>query len=165
VRRVKWADIDLKARVWTIPEFSKTQREHRVPLSDAALAAIDKVRAIVSTIGGAVGQSEYVFCNDRSGAALSENAMLAVLDRMGRKGQMTTHGCRATFRTWAQERTNFPRELAELSLGHTVESAVERAYLRGDAIAKRHAIMQSWANFCRDPAGAGKVVALQTRKA
>lgn len=163
VRRAKWADIDLKTRMWTIPEFSKTHREHRVPLSDAAMAAIEKVRAMVKMIGGTVGQSEFLFPNDRSGASLSENAMLAVLDRMGRKGQMTTHGCRATFRTWTQECTNFPRELCELALGHTVGDKVELAYARGDALVKRAAIMQSWANFCRDPAG-GKVVAL-TRKA
>jgi integrase len=163
-RRARLADIDPKARMWTIPEFSKTHREHRVPLSDAALAAIDKVRAMVKMIGGTVGQSEFLFPNDRSGAALSENAMLWILDRMGRKGEATTHGFRSCFRTWAQERTNFPRELAEMCLGHTVGDKVERAYARGDALVKRAAIMQSWANFCGDPR-AGKVIALQTRKA
>jgi integrase len=67
VRRAKLADIDLKARMWTIPVFSKTHREHRVPLSDAALAVIEKVGAIVQAIGGTVGKSESLFPNDRSG--------------------------------------------------------------------------------------------------
>jgi integrase len=77
---------------------------------------------------------------------------------MGRKGQMTTHGCRSTFRTWAQEQTNFPWELSEMSLGHKVGSKVERAYARGDAFKKRVAIMQAWSNFCDRPADSGKVI-------
>jgi len=164
-RHARWKDIDVAARLWTIPEFSKVGGEHRVPLSGAAMAVVEKSRAIVSTIGGAVGQSEFLFPNDRSGAALSQNSMLWILDTMGRKGEATTHGFRSCFRTWAQERTNFPRELCELALGHTVGDKVERAYARGDALVKRAAIMQAWANFCRDSAVAGEVVALQTRKA
>jgi integrase len=136
---------------WEIPEFSKTGRPHRVPLSDAALAVIEKVKKIVRDIGGDVGKSEYLFPNDVTGDALSSNAMLSVLDRMGRKGAMTTHGCRATFRTWAQEKTNFPWEVCELSLGHKVGSDVERAYARGDALKKRYAIMQRWADYCAKP--------------
>ena len=87
-----------------IPEFTKTGVEHRVPLSAAALAAIDKAARIARDIGGDVAKSEYLFPNDRTGAALSENAMLAVLKRMGRKGAMTTHGCRATFRLGRKRR-------------------------------------------------------------
>jgi integrase len=158
VRNAKREHINRSARMWTIPEFSKTGQQHRVPLSDAALAVIGKVGAIVRDIGGEVGKSEFLFPNDVTGAALSSNAMLAVLDRMGRRGAMTPHGCRATFRTWAQEKTNFPRELCELSLGHKFGSDVERAYARGDALKKRYAIMQQWANFCAKPVKAGKVV-------
>jgi integrase len=107
-----------------------------------------------------VAQSEFVFPNDVTGAALSENAMLAVIKRMGSKGSMTTHGFRSTFRDWAREKTSFPRELSELSLGHTVGSKVERAYARGDALAKRVAIMQAWADFCAKPRQPGKVIPL-----
>jgi integrase len=158
VLNAKRAYINRVEHRWDIPHLSKTGQPHRVPLSDAALAVIDRVEKITGDIGGAVGNSELLFPNDVSGKALSTNALLAVLNRMGRKGAMTTHGCRASFRTWAQERTNFPWELAELSLGHKVGSAVERAYARGDALKKRSAIMQQWANFLARPAKDAKVV-------
>jgi integrase len=158
VFNAKHADIDRAAKIWIIPALSKTGSEHRVPLSTAALAVFDKARAFAKEIGGKVGRSELAFPNDVTGARLSENAMLGVLERMGRKGQMTTHGCRSTFRTWAQEQTNFPWELSEMSLGHKVGSKVERAYARGDAFKKRVAIMQAWSNFCDRPADSGKVI-------
>jgi integrase len=148
VINAKKVQIDRKKRMWIIPEMTKTGVEHRVPLSKPALAVIDKAEEITRDIGGAVGKSEYLFPNDSTGDRLSENAMLAVLKRMGRKGEMTTHGCRATFRTWAQEKTNFPWELCEMSLGHKVGTEVERAYARGDALKKRHSIMRKWADFC-----------------
>jgi len=151
VRNARRADIDRGAKIWLIPAFSKTGIAHRVPLSAAALAVLDKVHAIAEEIGGRVGASELVFPNDMTGAHLSDNAMLGVINRMGRKGTVTTHGCRASFRTWAQEQTNFPRELCEMSLGHRIGSAVEQAYARGDAFKKRVAIMQAWANFCDRP--------------
>jgi integrase len=161
VGQAKWGQIDRKQRVWIIPELSKTHREHRVPLSDAALNVLDKAEEITRGIDSAVEQSEYLFPNDVTGAALSDNALLKLIERMGRKGAMTTHGCRATFRTWAQECTNFPWEVAEMSLGHTVGSRVERAYARGTALQKRKAIMQAWADFCARPTSSGTVVPLQ----
>jgi integrase len=160
VRNAKFADIDRAAGLWAIPALSKSGRPHRVPLSAAALAAFDKARKLAAEIGGNVGNSPLAFPNDVSGARLSENSMLEVLRRMGRKGVMTTHGCRASFRTWAQESTSFAWEVCELALGHRVGDAVERAYARGDAFKKRVAIMQSWANFLARPAESGKVVTL-----
>jgi integrase len=165
VRHGKWADIDRAARVWTIPQLSKTERVHRVPLSTAALAVLDRAEAMARDIGGAVSASEFLFCNDVTGEPLSENAMLAVLRRMGKKGAMTTHGCRSTFRTWAQESTNFPSEVAEMALGHTVGSKVERAYARGDALNKRVAIMQAWADYLGRTQQPGKVIPIQGRSA
>jgi integrase len=165
VRKARWDHIDRSARMWTIPEFSKTHREHRVPLSKAAMAVLDKAEQIACDVGGAIQQSGFLFPNDVTGAALSENAMLAVLERMGRKGAMTTHGCRASFRTWAQERTSFAWELCEMSLGHVVGEKVERAYARGDALKKRYAIMETWAGFLAKPDKTGKVIPLQTRTA
>lgn len=164
VRNMKHADVDRAAATWTIPAFSKTAAEHRVPLSIPALAVFDKARAMAREIGDKVGRSEFAFPNDVTGARLSENAMLAVLDRMGRKGAMTTHGCRSSFRTWAQEQTNFPWELAEMSLGHKVGSKVERAYARGDALKKRIAIMQAWANFLDKPPGNASVTPIRKAK-
>jgi integrase len=151
VLNAKRAHVNDAQRRWDIPEFTKTGEPHRVPLSSAALAVFEKVKEIARDIGGAVGKSEFLFPNDVTGAALSENAMLAVLDRMGRKSAMTVHGSRATFRTWAQEQTSFPRDVCELSLGHKVGTDVERAYARGDALKKRVAIMQRWADYCARP--------------
>jgi integrase len=147
VFNARHADIDRTTRTWTIRAFSKTGIPHKVPLSTAALAVFDRSRKIVTEIGGRVAASELAFPNDVTGARLSQNSMLKVLDRLGRKGAMTAHGCRACFRTWCQERTNFPWELAEMALGHRVGDAVERAYARGDSFKKRIAVMEAWANY------------------
>lgn len=160
VFNAKHAGIDRVARTWTIPAFSKTGIPHRVPLSTAALAVFDKARKIAAEIGGRVASSEFAFPNDVTGARLSQNAMLHVLNRMGRAGAMTTHGCRASFRTWAQEQTNFPWELAEMALGHRVGDAVERAYARGDAFKKRIAIMEAWGNYLANPTQPARVIPL-----
>jgi integrase len=164
VCNAKWADIDRADGTWTIPRLSKTAREHRVPLADAALAVLDKAQQIARGIGGAVGRSDYVFPNDVTGAALSTGSMWALLSRMGMKSQTSVHGLRAAFRTWAQEQTNFPWELAEMTLGHTVGSRVERAYARGSALQKRVAIMQAWARFLAEPPQPGKVIPLQKQR-
>jgi integrase len=167
VRNAKVAHIDRAARVWAIPALSKNGLPHRVPLSTSALSVFDKARKLAAEIGGGVGSSPLAFPNDVSGARLSENSMLEVLRRMGRKGAMTTHGCRASFRTWAQEQTNFPWEVCEMTLGHRVGDAVERAYARGDALRKRVGIMQAWADYLdrpQQPSGS-KVVPLRDRSA
>jgi integrase len=164
VRRGQWDQIDRAAKVWVIPKFSKTGREHRVPLCRQALAVLDKVRGITKAIEGRVAQSEFIFPNDRTGKALSENALLAVIERAGLKGKVTSHGFRSSFRDWAREQTNFPRELSEMSLGHMVGSKVERAYARGDALQKRFRIIQAWADFCGQPVvDRGEVVPMQER--
>jgi integrase len=160
VLTAKRSHINRAERRWDIPHLSKTGLPHRVPLSDAALAVIDKAEKIASEIGGAVGNSDLLFPNDVTGKALHANALLAVLARMGRKGTMTTHGLRSSFRTWAQERTNFPWELGELSLGHKIGNQVARAYARGDALQKRTAIMQHWANFLTTPIQPATVIPL-----
>jgi integrase len=147
VLKAKRAHINRAEARWDIPEFSKTKRLHRVPLSKAALAVLDKVEAIVNGIGGAVGASEYLFPNDVTGAALSGNSLLAIINRMGFKNRTTAHGFRAAFRTWLQDATNYPRELGELALGHTVGDAVELAYARGDKLRQRVVSMERWANF------------------
>lgn len=156
VTGARHADVDLAKRLWTIPALSKTHREHRVPLSDAAIAVVEKARQHT------VAKSEFLFCNN-SGHRFSKNATFALIARMGRKGTMTAHGFRATFRTWAQEQTNFPWELAEMSLGHTVGTQVERAYLRSDAFQKRVAIMQAWADFCSRPTAPATIVPIRRR--
>jgi integrase len=131
-----------------------------VPLSAAALAVLKKAHTITSGIGGDVGKSPFIFPSDTTGARLNKSTMLRLLERMGRKGAMTTHGFRSSFKTWAMEQTNFPWELSELVLGHTVGTKVEQAYARGDALKKRVAIMETWAQFLAKPSE-GKVVPIR----
>jgi integrase len=147
----RWSEIDIAERVWIIPASRmKAGKEHRVPLSDTALAVL-----------GEPGETEAHVFPGRSGP-LGHTTLFALLQRMGR-GDLTTHGFRSSFRDWAAERTNFPREVAELALAHTVGDATERAYQRGDLFQKRRGLMDAWAQFC-EPAGASeKVVPLRVR--
>jgi integrase len=89
----------------------------------------------------------HVFPGGRKGKPLSENAMLALLKRMQR-ADLTVHGFRSTFRDWAAERTNYPREVCEMALAHTVSDKVEAAYRRGDLFERRQRLMADWAKFC-----------------
>jgi integrase len=107
-----------------------------------------------------IRESEFLFPGGKMGKPLSNMAMLAVLKRMER-GDLTAHGFRSSFRDWAAERTNFPHEVAEMALAHTVSDKVEAAYRRGDLLQKRRQIMEAWARFCAAPA-AGQVVPLRT---
>jgi integrase len=136
-----WSEIDLKTRVWTLPAArTKAGREHRVPLSSAAMTVLKQTRHFQ------IDDNEYVFPGDRR-ATLSNMSLLSLLRRMGRF-DLTTHGFRSTFRDWAAERTNFPREVAEMALAHTVGDKVEAAYRRGDLFEKRRRLMEAWAEFC-----------------
>ncbi len=95
---------------------------------------------------------------------MSSAALRGLLKRMGRS-DLTVHGFRSTFRDWAAERTNYPREVAEMALGHAVSNKVEAAYRRGDLFQKRRRLMDEWARFCRSGAKTGKVVAIRDRQA
>jgi integrase len=135
----RWDEINVAERIWTVPaDRMKAGREHRVPLSNAALAIVEKMAAIRT--------GEYVFPGGKAGRPMSNMALLMLLRRMGR-GDLTAHGFRSTFRDWAAERTNFPAEVAEMALAHTVSDKVEAAYRRGDLFEKRREIMAAWANF------------------
>jgi integrase len=135
---VPWDEIDLERAVWTIPpERTKTNREHRVPLSGAAMALLGRV-----TMGGDTG---LVFPGAEPGRPLSNATMDAVLKRM--KLAATPHGFRSTFRDWAGDCTNAARETAEECLAHRVGSSVERAYRRRDAMQKRKDLLQLWADY------------------
>jgi integrase len=93
-----------------------------------------------------VREGAFVFAGGKKGKPLSNMAMLAVLKRMARD-DLTAHGFRSTFRDWAAECTNFPREVVEMALAHTIESKVEAAYRRGDLFQKRRQLMEAWARF------------------
>ncbi|HWB47530.1 MAG TPA: integrase arm-type DNA-binding domain-containing protein [Stellaceae bacterium] len=135
-----WQEIDWEGRTWTIPpERMKAHREHRVPLSTAALAIL---KALPKG-----GPGDRVF-------PLSNMALLMTLRRMER-GDLTAHGFRSTFRDWAAERTAFPSEVAEMALAHVVGDKVEAAYRRGDLFEKRRQLAEAWSRFCAQPAAGG----------
>ena len=138
VRGATWSEIDLRSKVWTIPaERMKAQREHRVPISHEALRLL---RSLPRFEG-----SDHIFTAVRGGA-LSDMTLSAVFRRMGIDA--VPHGLRSTFRDWAAERTDYPHEVVEMALAHTISNQVERAYRRGDLLEKRGALMRDWARFC-----------------
>ena len=143
VRGMTWGEVDTAARLWTVPAGRmKAGREHRVPLSDAAMGILEGVRPAEADAGALVFPSP-----SRTGAPLSDMTLTAVLRRMGR-GDLTAHGFRSTFRDWCAEMTAYPREVAEAALAHTLRDRVEAAYRRGDALEKRRRLMEEWAGFC-----------------
>ena len=134
----QWREVDMDAAVWTVPAARmKASREHRVPLTAAALAVLRTMRLL---------GDGFVFPGAAAERGLSNAAMAAVLDRMGRD-DLTVHGFRSTFRDWAAETTDYPREVAEAALAHTLRDKVEAAYRRGDLFDKRRALMEAWAAF------------------
>ena len=138
VRGATWDEINFDEKVWTIPpERMKAAREHRVPLSDAALK-------LLNTLPRPDGAS-LVFQAARGGE-LSDMTLSAVLRRM--VVPAVPHGFRSTFRDWAGERTSYPREVVEMALAHAIGNQVERAYARGDLFDKRRHLMNDWARFC-----------------
>jgi integrase len=146
------SEIDFHVRMWTVPaERMKGKREHRVPLSSAAVRALERAK---------VEGSEFLFPGTKAGQGLSNMALLKVLERMNRS-DLTVHGFRATFKTWATERSNFPRELIEIALAHVRGDKTEAAYQRGDMLEKRRRLMNAWADFCAKRAPAGTVVSLR----
>jgi integrase len=133
-------EFDLNRGIWTVPpERMKSGREHRVPLSPPALAI---ARTRIDLCGDG-----YLFPGLRQGRPLSNMAMLKMLDLLG-YGDFTVHGFRATFKSWATDRTAFPREIIEASLAHLVGDEAEQAYLRTDALERRRGLMAAWADYC-----------------
>jgi integrase len=140
----RWNEIYLLDKTWTVPPARmKARREHRVPLSQRALAILDEMQAARHGDDG----NAFVFPGPKAGKPLSNMAFLMLLRRM-KRDDLTAHGFRSTFRTWAAERTNFPREVIEAALAHTIGNKVEAAYQRGDLFEKRGRLMEAWAHFC-----------------
>ena len=150
VRGAQWAEFDTAGKLWTIPaERMKAKREHQVPLSDAALALLESMPND--------GNVDVVFAGTK-GQPLSDMSLTAMIRRMNGDDKpvwadangegITVHGFRSSFRMWAAETTNYPREVAEHALAHQLPDAVERAYQRGSQFAKRAALMAEWAVYC-----------------
>ena len=148
VRGATWAEIDLHAKMWNVPaNRMKAGRPHRVPLSNQAIALLKNLPRLDG--------SDLIFWAPRGGQ-LSDMTLTAVLRRLS--VEATTHGFRSTFRNWAAERTNYPREIAETALAHINGDRVEAAYLRTDHFERRARLMQEWADFAYAPTAARAIV-------
>jgi len=135
-------EMDLDRRIWTVPvERMKAGKPHRVPLSGPAIDLLNSLQVSDRD------PDAFVFPGMRYRRPLSNMAMEMVLRRM-KLEQYTVHGFRSTFRDWAGDETDFPREVIEAALAHTVGNQVERAYRRGDAFEKRRALMNAWGELC-----------------
>ncbi len=144
VLEASWPEFDIDARLWTIPATRmKARKEHVVPLSDATIELLSPLSE--------TRWSDWVFPGNAPRNPLSNMAMLMCMRRMGVQ-RYTTHGFRSSFRDWAGDKTNFPREIAEHALAHQVGDEVERAYRRSAALEKRRQLMDAWAQYCQGSA-------------
>ncbi len=153
-RGARRSEIDVKAKLWTIPpERMKAGKPHRVPLSDEAMALLGALPRIAGT--------DLLFPAPRGGGELSDVALLAVMRRMC--VDAVPHGMRSTFRDWTAERTAYPRDVAEMALAHAISDKVEAAYRRGELLEKRRRMMQDWARFVTTPRPRVEVIELAAR--
>jgi len=164
VRGAVWAEIDLERALWTIPaDRMKMSREHRIPLSPAAVALLQAMPRLEgtdmvfpSTKGGQLSDMTLSATMRRMHEAEIEAQRPGFIDRVNKRPAVP-HGLRSTFRDWVAERTHFPGEMAEVALAHKISSAVEAAYRRGDMIDKRRRMMADWSNFLSGKEAKGKV--------
>ncbi|MCP4934087.1 MAG: integrase arm-type DNA-binding domain-containing protein [bacterium] len=145
ILQAQWTEIGLDELIWVIPaKRMKTKREHRVPLSDTAMAIIHALPRIKG--------NPYLFPGAQHNRPLSNMALLQLMRGMGygvsgNRGDYVPHGFRSSFRDWSGEVSSFPRDVAEMALAHTIENKVEAAYRRGDLFDKRRKMMQEWADY------------------
>lgn len=145
-RLARWDEIDKQAATWTIPtERSKMKRLHRVPLSPGALDVLEEAKTLSDGSG-------LVFPGTRHGRPLSDMTLSKLIKELGFDADV--HGFRTSFRTWTQEQTNFPREVAEAALAHKVGDAAEQAYARSDLFEKRRKMMHTWSGYLEGRRGA-----------
>lgn len=142
-REARWSEIDLQARLWEIPaERMKMERPHRIPLSRRAMAVLERAQGL---------DDDLVFPGTRKGRPLSDATLLKLIRENG--FDVDIHGFRTSFRTWTQERTNFPNEVAEAALAHLSGDETERAYARSDLFEKRRKMMEAWAGYLSQERG------------
>lgn len=154
VRGATWEEINIDEATWTVPASRmKAKREHRAALNEQALALLK------ATPGDK--RTGLIFPNTK-GAKLSDMTLTAVLRRMGRS-DITAHGFRSTFRDWCSEKTNYPRDVAEMALAHTIGDKVEAAYRRGDLFEKRRRMMKEWGKFATTIQTTAKVTPIKIK--
>ena len=152
-----WSEIDLDKKVWTIAASRmKAGRQHRIPLSDPALRILELMAA--------VRENDLVFPGQKRNKPISAASMEMLLRRMQVKQFGTIHGFRSSFRDWAGDATAFPREVIEQALAHRVGDATEIAYRRSDALERRRAVMDAWADYCCGGDIDGKVVSIAAHR-
>jgi integrase len=155
VRHATWDEIDLAAKVWTVPaDRMKAHKDHRVPLSDAVLELLQRTPRMEG--------SNLLFTAPRGGA-LSDMSISAVCRRM--EVDATPHGFRSCFKDWARSRTAYPDEVSELALAHVNSDSTRAAYARDELLPQRARMMTDWAKFLSEPAPAGEVVPIREREA
>jgi integrase len=151
----RWSEIDLDKKIWTVPaNRMKAGREHRVPLSSRAIVILRKLQKLKT--------GEFVFPGQTPNKPLSNMSMEMVLRRM-KIENATVHGFRSSFRDWAGNISNFPREITETALAHVIGDKAEQAYRRGDALEKRRKLMEAWSSYC-EPKAATNVVSIRKPK-
>ena len=144
-RGAMWDEIDLDARTWTIPASRmKAGREHRVPLSDAALSILREANSLRDDSG-------LIFPSTlKPGRQLSDMTLTKLLRSIGLADRATVHGFRTTFKTWCMEQTEIPWAVGEAALAHSLGNSTEQAYARSDLFERRRALMQVWADYLTD---------------
>ena len=152
---MRWTELDLEKKLWTVPaNRMKAGREHRVPLSGRAVLLLRELHKARS--------GDFVFPGQARKKPLSNMAMEMVLRRM-KLENVTVHGFRSSFRDWAGNVSNFPREVVETALAHVIGDKAEQAYRRSDALEKRRRLMEAWASYC-EPKAKSNILQLQKRK-
>jgi integrase len=152
---MRWLEIDFDKKIWTVPaDRMKAGREHRVPLSPRAIAIVRRLEKLKT--------GEFVFAGQARRKPLSNMAMEMVLRRM-KIVDATVHGFRSSFRDWAGNVSNFPREITETALAHVIGDKAEQAYRRSDALEKRRKLMDAWATYC-EPKTSATIVQMRKQK-
>jgi integrase len=155
VTKARWGEFDLEQKFWTVPaERMKARKPHRVPLTGRMVKLL---KALPREQG-----NDLVFIGTRKGGPLSKMTLPTLIEAMGHA--VTTHGFRATFRTWAAEQTSYPREIIEMCLAHATGTVVELSYQRSDVLEKRRQLMEQWGAFVATPRGkTGTVTPIRKR--
>jgi len=155
-RAVTNDELDIKGKIWTIPDSRmKADREHRVPLSAEALKIIKEMEPFRRHT------DNFIFPGQAHAKPISEASLLKVVKQQDKT--LTVHGFRSTFRDWCAEQTSFPREVAEAALAHSVRDKTEAAYQRGDLFEKRRKLMDQWAQYCLKEKGKARVVPIRKK--
>jgi integrase len=143
VLKARWSEFDFDKKIWTVPaERMKGRKSHAVPLTGRMIK-------LLKSLPREGGDDSLVFIGIKAGKPLGKMTLPKLIDAMGH--DVTVHGFRASFRTWAGEMTSFPREAIEFSLAHVVGTDSEQAYWRGDMIEKRRKLMEAWSTFVGSP--------------